>query len=179
MQNSTLRMNQLIEDILTFSRAATAVEEFGPVDLQGVVQEALSNLEVPIVDHKAKISVGKLPSVYADRVQMVQLFQNLLSNALKFRKKEEPPRVSIEGRVTGAAAEVSVSDNGVGFDEKYVDRIFRPFERLHGHGEYGGSGIGLAICHKIVERHHGRITASSTPGRGAVFTVTLPGGGKV
>jgi PAS domain S-box-containing protein len=179
MQHATMRMNRLIEDILTFSRAATAVEELDSVDLQGVVQEALSNLELQIVESKAKISVGKLPSVHADRVQMVQLFQNLFSNALKFRKKEDPPRVSIEGRLTDATAEISVSDNGVGFDEKFADRIFKPFERLHARGEYGGSGIGLAICHKIVERHHGRITASSTPGRGAVFTVALPVGGKV
>ncbi len=175
MQNSTLRMNQLIEDILTFSRVATAVETFGPVHLQEVAQEVLSNLEVKIIESRAKISVGKLPFVHADPSQMLQLFQNLVGNALKFHKKDEPPRVVIESRlVDGGFVEISVQDNGIGFDEKFLDRVFKPFERLHGRGEYGGSGIGLAICHKIVERHHGRITAKSVPGEWSIFTVTLP-----
>ncbi|MGH7198730.1 MAG: MASE1 domain-containing protein [Candidatus Omnitrophota bacterium] len=175
MQNATLRMNQLIDDILTFSRAATAVENFGPVSLQEVIQEVLSNLEVMILESKGKISIGKFPVVHADRSQMRQLFQNLIGNALKFHKKEEPPRVVIAGRIVeGGTAEISIQDNGIGFEEKYLERIFKPFERLHGQGEYHGSGIGLAICQKIVERHRGRIIAKSGPGRGATFTVTLP-----
>ena len=127
------------------------------------------------------MEVGELPVVEGDKVQMVQLFQNLIGNALKFHHKGESPRVKVyarpihgDGSGEAEAYEFFVEDNGIGFDEAYLSRIFSPFQRLHGKMEYEGVGIGLAICRKIVERHHGGITATSSPGKGAVFMVTLP-----
>ena len=118
--------------------------------------------------------IGSLPTVVVDEPQMRQLFQNLISNAIKFRREGVPPVVKIDGEVRGSDAVISVSDNGIGFDPRYAGRIFRVFERLHGRGEYPGTGIGLALCRKIVERHGGTIGVESTPGEGSVFTVTLP-----
>ena len=116
-----------------------------------------------------------MPTVDADSTQMYQLFQNLVGNALKFHRPDTPPEVRVKaGKPSNGMVRIEVSDNGIGFDEQYLDRIFQPFQRLHSRAEYDGSGIGLAICRKIAERHGGSITAHSNPGEGATFVVTLP-----
>jgi signal transduction histidine kinase len=120
------------------------------------------------------VRLGKLPEIAADSLQMRQLFQNLISNALKFRLADTPPEISIDASVTDGVAAITVRDNGIGFDPQYSRRIFRIFERLHSRSEYPGTGIGLALCRKIAERHGGTITAESSPGAGATFTVTIP-----
>jgi two-component system, LuxR family, sensor kinase FixL len=179
MQSAAARMQTLINDLLVFSRVTTKADPFVPVDLKGIVDDVLSDLEVRIDQSRARVEVGSLPSIEADPLQMRQLFQNLLSNALKFRKPDVSPQVAIEGRLLSgsrrpAACQIRVADNGIGFEEKNLDRVFTMFQRLHGRSEYEGSGIGLAICRKIVERHGGDITAKSAPGKGATFIVTLP-----
>jgi PAS domain S-box-containing protein len=185
MQNAASRMQALIDDLLTLSRITTKAQPFVPVDLAQIVQDVLSDLEVRIEETNAQVDVGLLPTIAADPLQMHQLLQNLISNALKFSAKGELPQVKIysqlltseEKPALGNAAmlcQIFVEDSGIGFDEKYLDRIFNIFQRLHGRSEYEGTGIGLAICRKIAERHGGTITAKSTPGNGATFIVTLP-----
>jgi len=187
MRRAAQRMQTLINDLLTYSRVTTRARQFEPVDLRQVIREVLTDLEARIEQSGGSVEVGELPVLEADPTQMRQLFQNLLGNALKFRKPEIPPRVRVwserfEGRRPERGPQASpeafcriyVEDNGIGFDEKYLDRIFNVFQRLHGRGQYEGSGIGLAIARKIVQRHGGEITARSQPGRGATFLVTLP-----
>ncbi len=187
MQNAAERMQTLIEDLLTLSRITTKAQPFVPVDLAQVTQEVLSDLEVRIEQTQGKVDVGELPTLDADPLQMRQLLQNLIGNALKFHQRVEPPRVKIYSQLlqseaqqpTGSSArhtlcQILVEDNGIGFDEKHTDRIFTAFARLHGRSEYEGTGMGLAICRKIVERHNGSITAKSQPGQGSTFIVTLP-----
>lgn len=168
------RMQLLIEDLLSFSRVATQGRPFVSTDLGEMVREVASDLEGTITAAGARVEIGELPSVVVDEPQIRQLFQNLISNAIKFRRSDVPPEVHIDGGVDGRYAEVRVRDNGIGFDSRYASRIFRVFERLHGRGEYEGTGIGLALCRKIAERHGGTITAESIPGEGSTFTVTLP-----
>jgi light-regulated signal transduction histidine kinase (bacteriophytochrome) len=135
----------------------------------------LSDLEVRIEQTGARIEVADLPALDADPMQMRQLLQNLIGNALKFRREHFKPLVKVSSRpVNGAHCELRVEDNGIGFDMKYLERIFGMFQRLHGREHYEGTGVGLAICRKIAERHGGQITAESAPGRGATFIVTLP-----
>jgi len=187
MQNAAERMQTLINDLLAFSRVTTKAQPFIPVNLAKVAQEVLSNMEVRIEQTGGRVEVGDLPTIDADPTQMHQLLQNLISNALKFYREEEAPVVKIHsqflngqnGRQAGnppgnELCQITVEDNGIGFDEKYLDRIFTPFQRLHGRSRYEGTGIGLAICRRIAERHGGSITARSTPGQGATFIVTLP-----
>lgn len=175
MQAAARRMARLIDDLLKFSRLTLAKAALQPVSLEEVVVEVLSDLELPIHQLKAQITVGPLPAVQADRAEMLHLFQNLISNALKFRKKGVPLKVAVSARpVGGDEVEVTVSDNGIGFDEHELQRLFKPFERLHSQADYDGSGLGLAICHKIVEHHGGAITAKSAPSQGASFLITLP-----
>ena len=187
MQNAAGRMQTLIDDLLMLSRITTKAQPFVPVDLAQVIQEVLSDLEVRIDETKGQVEVGSLPTIEADSLQMRQLLQNLIGNALKFHPKTEPPKVRIYSQllnheeqqptgnsITPTHCQIVVEDNGIGFDEKYLDRIFQPFERLHDRSVYTGSGMGLAICRKIVERHGGTMTARSTPGAGATFTITLP-----
>jgi len=145
-------------------------------------------MEVRIHQVKGRVHLDQLPTLEADPLQMSQLLQNLIGNALKFHREGEPPVVKVRGELlphpggNGARegsrgrrhCQIRVEDNGIGFDEKYLDRIFEPFQRLHGRGAYEGTGMGLAICRKIVERHGGTITARSTPGQGTTFIVTLP-----
>ena len=147
---------------------------FEEIDLERTVREVASDLEGTVEAAGGSIEIGELPTVLADEAQMRQLFQNLISNAIKFRRDGVPPVVRIEGDVRGSRAEIRVSDNGIGFDPRYGERIFRVFERLHGRGDYEGTGIGLALCRKIAERNGGAIAAESTPGKGSTFTVTLP-----
>lgn len=179
MQNATRRMQALIEDLLTLSRVTTRGQPFVPVDLTQVTQEVLSDLEVRIQQSGAYVEVGELPIIHADPLQMRQLLQNLIGNALKFHRQGERPIVKISGQKFNTEdaeefCQIVVEDNGIGFDEKYLDRIFNVFQRLHGRSEYEGTGIGLAICRKIVERHNGSISAQSTPGQGSRFIVILP-----
>ncbi len=175
MQNAATRMSELIESLLQFSRVTAAREVLGPVNLERVVNEALSDLELKIAASGTQVEIGSLPTIVADRPQMQLLFQNLIANAIKFRNKDETPRISIQGEsLDEQFVEITVKDNGIGFDEKYLDRVFKPFERLHTQGEYEGSGMGLAICQRIVVRHGGRIFARSAPGKGSTFIITLP-----
>lgn len=187
MQSAAGRMTRLIHSLLTYSRIASKAQPLRRVDLNEVVRTAMSNLEIRIAEVQGEISVGDLPFVEADEDQMIQLFQNLIGNALKFRREGIPPRVKIgldfldkkHSPVEAAAYEISVQDNGIGFDEIYGERVFAPFEKLHAPSQYEGSGIGLAICRKIVERHGGTIKAKSSPGNGSTFTVRLPAGRKL
>jgi light-regulated signal transduction histidine kinase (bacteriophytochrome) len=187
MQNAAGRMQTLIDDLLTLSRITTRARPFVPVNLAQVVQEVLSDLEVRIQETEGRVEVGDLPTIDADPVQMRQLLQNLIGNALKFHRDEEQPIVRIysqlfvsqetqsaEDSVSAELYQIIVEDNGIGFEEKYLDRIFNVFQRLHSRSEYEGTGMGLAICRKIAERHGGSITAKSTPGQGSKFIVTLP-----
>jgi chemotaxis family two-component system sensor kinase Cph1 len=174
MQNSAARMQTLIDALLTYSRVATKAEPFTQVDLTLSARQALSDLELRVEATGATIELSNLPTIQADSSQMTQLFQNLISNAVKFHRPEEPPRIKIFSRTEAGWCEICVEDNGVGFQERHTQRIFTPFERLHGRSKYEGVGMGLAICRKIAERHGGRISATSTPGKGSTFIVTLP-----
>jgi PAS domain S-box-containing protein len=178
MQRAAARMQNLLDSLLSYSRVATKAEPMKKTDLGKSVEGALSNLELMINEKHAQVEVGELPSVKADRVQMIQLFQNLIGNALKYQLDGEPPHVRIYSRQTGDEKEVYeivVKDNGIGFEEQHLDKIFLPFQRLHGRSsKYEGVGMGLAICKKIVERHGGKITARSKVGKGSTFIVTLP-----
>ncbi|BAZ12294.1 multi-sensor signal transduction histidine kinase [Calothrix sp. NIES-4071] len=179
MQNAAGRMQALIEDLLTLSRVTTRAQPFVPVNLSQIVSEVLCDLEVTIAQVSGRIELSDLPTINADPLQMRQLLQNLIGNALKFHRPHQVPVVSIYSEIITQENDIQmykiiVKDNGIGFDEKYCDRIFQVFQRLHGRSEYDGTGIGLAICRKIVERHQGTITAKSQPGQGAFFIVTLP-----
>lgn len=186
MHNAAGRMHTLINDLLTFSRVTTKAQPFQPTNLDRIAKDVLSDLETTIEQAGGTVEIGDLPTIDADHVQMRQLFQNLIANALKFRKEDTAPVVrvgseiiqkeisEIDGRKPVDYVQLSFADNGIGFDEKYLDRIFTPFQRLHGRNEYEGTGIGLAVCRKIVERHGGTLTAESTPGDGSCFVATLP-----
>lgn len=174
MQAAAKRMQILINDLLAFSRVTTKAQPFVRIDLNDVAAEVVKDLEVRLHDSGGRIDVGPLPSLDADPLQMRQLLQNLAGNALKFHRPDVPPLVEIRGEVDGDRCRVTVTDNGIGFEEKYADRIFTMFERLHARSTYEGTGIGLAICRKIAERHGGEIRAHGKPGEGATFVVTLP-----
>jgi signal transduction histidine kinase len=184
MQNASTRMQALIQALLTYSRVTTRPEPFSQVVLTPLTQEVISDLAARIEQTGARVEVGDLPRIEASPHQLRQLFQNLLSNSLKYRSGEKPIIKVTANHVKDPASKktspggqwvrIYVEDNGIGFDEKYLDRIFQPFQRLHGRGHYEGTGMGLAICRKIVERHGGIITAKSAPGKGATFIVTLP-----
>lgn len=180
MQNAAERMQVLIHDLLLFSRVTTQAQPLQTVSLQNVIVGVLSDLEVHIEEVQAQVQVGALPTIDADPTQIRQLFQNLLSNALKFHKPDQPPVILVYSeKVVDNGRDpihwqITVADNGIGFEEKYADRIFTIFQRLHGRHDYEGTGVGLAICRKIVERHQGHITAHSQPGEGATFIIILP-----
>ena len=179
MQNAAARMQILIQDLLSLSRVTSNSKPFTSVDLGDVIRTVVSDLEMRINDANGSVDIGTLPVIFGDRGQMAQLFQNLIGNGLKFRKPGESPVVKIESQAqaltSGAPGwQITVQDNGIGFDEKYRDRIFQIFQRLHGRSEYEGTGIGLAICRKIVDRHNGVITAHSSPGAGAKFIILMP-----
>jgi light-regulated signal transduction histidine kinase (bacteriophytochrome) len=179
MLNATQRMQSLIRDLLSFARVASKAEPFSPVDMAQVTRDVLADLEVRIAETNAQVEVGELPTIDADAVQMRQLLQNLIGNALKFHQPGNLPRVRVLADTNAAAptpgfVRLVVEDNGIGFEEKYLDRIFTVFQRLHSRAEYPGTGVGLAICRKIVERHGGEITARSALGQGTSFVITLP-----
>lgn len=167
------RMQALIEDLLEYSRVGTDGKPFGPVDSSDALEEAMGSLRVAIEESGGEVVRGPLPTVFGDRNQLVQLFQNLLSNALKFRGPE-PPRVHVSAEPADDAWILSVRDNGIGIDPIYSDHIFTVFQRLHSSEEYPGTGIGLAVCRKIVDRHQGRIWVESEPGGGSNFRFTIP-----
>jgi signal transduction histidine kinase len=187
MQNAAERMQRLINDLLSFSRVSSRAQEFESVDLGRVAEEVLSDLEARVVELNARVEVAGLPVIEADKTQMRQLLQNLVSNALKFHRQGEPPVIRIRGDLINAHSPrfsgetragdrcvITVEDNGIGFEEKYAERVFTAFERLHARSSYEGTGIGLSIARKIVWRHGGDITAKSAPEQGSTFTVTLP-----
>jgi len=178
MQDAAVRMQQLIQDLLVLSRVSTRAQPYTSVDLTAVLHYVLEDLETRIEEKQAAITTSDLPTIQADPTQMRQLFQNLVGNALKFSGSESPPHIIIGVQPQPDNNEkfltIFVQDNGIGFDEKYTDLIFSPFQRLHGRNEYEGSGVGLAICKRIVDRHNGRITAHSKPGEGSTFLVSLP-----
>lgn len=175
MQNAALRMSQLIEGLLELSRLPAGGGTFQPVDLNLVLSEVLADLELRIQETHACIEAQPLPVILADRSMMRQLFQNLMDNALKFHQPNVPPVVRIRGQQREDGAwEIHISDNGIGFEEQYTDRIFRPLQRLHPKNVFQGTGMGLAICNKIVALHGGQLTARSQPGVGSDFVVTVP-----
>lgn len=177
MQGAAARMRTLIDDLLAFSRITTRGQEKTKIDLNKLIQETLADMEVHIKDLKAKVEIKKLPMVNADPLQMRQLFQNMISNSLKFHKPGIAPVIKVhstKAENTKGKVAIYIKDNGIGFDEKYIDRIFTVFQRLHGKEDYEGTGIGLAVVRKIVERHNGMILAKSKPGEGATFIITLP-----
>jgi|GEM_PF-2294695 len=194
MEKAVIRMRSMIQDLLTLSRVTTKAQPFSWVNITDVAHEAVSDLEVRIRQTDGRVHIEDLPLIEADPVQMGQLLSNLITNALKFHREGVPPEVSLRGHIVQgrearedaarnsepaeslgrALCRIFVQDNGTGFDEKHLDRIFQPFQRLHGMEKHEGTGIGLTICLKIAERHGGDITAQSTPGKGTTFIVTLP-----
>ena len=182
MTDAAARMQTLVSDLLALSRVTTAAHPFEDLSLAEVFDTVLSDLSVALQEADGQVDVATTPTIEADRTQMEQLFRNLIGNALKFCRPGVPPHVTVEvaaqaqpiDAVPGPAHAIVVTDNGIGFESSQGSKLFQPFKRLHARHQYEGAGIGLAICEKIVLRHHGRITASGTPGAGATFTVTLP-----
>ena len=168
------RMQTLINDLLTYSRVGTRGKALTLTDCELVLQDALNNLQIAIAESGASITHDTLPIIVGDTVQLSQLFQNLLSNAIKFRHRGESPNIHIGAERRASEWVVSVHDNGIGIDLRHAERIFQIFQRLHTRDEYPGTGIGLAVCKKIVERHGGRIWVESQPGHGATFLFTFP-----
>lgn len=175
MQNTALRMQLLIENLLHYSKINTIPAKFEKVNIKSVVEEVISDLEIVIKENDGSVEVADLPVIMADKQQMYQLFQNMVSNAVKYHRISESPVVKIGSRLLkNNLYEITIEDNGIGFDEKYLDRIFKPFQRLHNNQAYVGTGLGTAICYKIVKRHNGNITAKSMVGKGSTFIITLP-----
>lgn len=179
MTSAAKRMKQLITGLLIYSRVTTKAQPFMEVDLNEIIKGVIDDLEITIKEVNGRINVEKLPVIEADSLQMRQLFQNLIGNALKFYREGISPVIHIKSRIIiddkhDGLCEITVQDNGIGFDPQYSERIFGVFERLHGRSEDEGTGIGLAICKKIVERHGGTIKAESKEGEGARFIISLP-----
>ncbi|MGC8638735.1 MAG: ATP-binding protein, partial [Isosphaeraceae bacterium] len=183
--NAAARMRSLINDLLAFSTMNLELQPLVEVNLTSIAQEVVSDLDELVRQTRGHVKVGPLPTIQADPTQMRQLFQNLIGNALKFHRAGVTPVVHVSAQPLSAGQndaipatvpryEITISDNGIGFEEASLERIFQVFQRLHGRSEYEGTGIGLAICRKIVARHHGHITARSQPGLGSTFLVTLP-----
>ncbi len=183
LQNATQRMQKLIEDVLLYAQAGTR-QQFEEVDLNIILRQAIEMVDDTIEEKNAKVVVDQLPVVMAIPYQMEQLFTNLLSNALKYSKPGMPPEITVKaalipcgGRLLlsgGRCWKIDVADNGIGFEERHIEKLFLLFQRLHGTSQYQGTGIGLALCKKIIENHGGEITATSSPGNGATFTIILP-----
>ena len=168
------RMQELIHDLLQYARVGTRGKGFKEVPVTRIVSDALANLAGAIEDASAEIVVATLPTVACDASQFVQVFQNLIGNAVKFRRPGQKPVVRVSPTRTDRGWIFAVQDNGIGIERQYFDRIFQMFQRLHSRSEYAGTGIGLSLCKKIVERHGGRMSVESEPGRGTTFAFTLP-----
>ena len=172
--NSASRMRQLLSDLLQFSRVAAKREPFEKIDLVKVVREAADVFEKTVKSTCAMVEIESMPAIEADESQMLRLFQNLIGNALKFRSNGVP-KVKVYGKLVGRGlCEILIEDNGIGFDRQFAELIFKPFQRLHNRNQYEGTGMGLAICRKIIERHGGSIRAESEPGKGSTFIIRLP-----
>lgn len=181
MESAAGRMQALIDSLLTFSRVATKGKPFEPTDLNEIVADVVSDLEVIIRETNAEVEVESLPSIDGDPVQLRQLMQNIIGNALKYRQPDIAPRIHISADDRDDVADgsparrrIRVRDNGIGFEQQYSERIFEIFQRLHGRTTYSGEGMGLSIARKIAERHGGTIAATSKLGEGSTFTITLP-----
>jgi signal transduction histidine kinase len=182
MHNAASRMRRLINDLLSYSRVTTNAKPFQPISLSNVLTEVLSDLQIAIEENNATIDADELPVIEGDPTQVRQLLQNLIGNALKFRKSDVRPILKIrtsrlapsEDKTVAGALVIEIEDNGIGFDNQFKEQIFTIFQRLHSRNEYEGTGIGLATCRKIVERHGGTITAEGKPGEGSKFVITLP-----
>jgi two-component system CheB/CheR fusion protein len=180
--SSSQRMRSMASDILNYSSLSTNPQAFDEVSLEAVIAEILDDYELLLQERNVEVIVEELPVVEGNRAQIKQVFQNLISNSIKFSRSDQPPVIRIFcspphcASKAGEAAlcHVVVADNGIGFEKEYQERIFSLFERLNNKDQYEGSGIGLSITRKIIERHHGRISAESTPGEGARFTISLP-----
>jgi PAS domain S-box-containing protein len=169
------RMSELLQALLNYSRTGTSELNYKSVSLTKVAKDAASDLEYMIAQAKGTVEISELPTVDADPALLRQLFQNVIGNSIKYRKESEPPFVKIYGKIADATCQIMIEDNGIGFDERYRHKIFKPFERLHGKNTpYSGTGMGLAICKKIVNRHSGEITVMSVPKQGTTFIVILP-----
>ena len=174
MIDATQRMQAFIDDLLMFSRFSRDSSEKTSVNLNDILRGVLSDFEIPIKSSKAKIDIQTLPTISGVKTQMIQLFQNLLSNALKFRKPDNPPHILIEFEETTTHNLITIRDNGIGFEAIDAENIFALFKRLNGRSQYEGTGIGLAVCKKIVENHGGTISARGVPNVEASFTISLP-----
>lgn len=175
MQDSAKRMQSMIDDLLKYSMVSVRGEPFRPIDLNKIVRDVIEDLETSINEKNGVIRIEGLPTLEADPIQMRQLFQNLISNAFKFHDKEKVPKVELIAKpVKKDLWDIQIKDNGIGLDGKHNENIFQPFFRLHGRSAYEGSGIGLAICKKIVTRHNGKIEVSNSDEKGSIFKVTLP-----
>jgi light-regulated signal transduction histidine kinase (bacteriophytochrome) len=168
------RMQELIHDLLQYARVGTRGKEFKPMPAGDIAAGAVTNLAGAIEEAGAQVIVDALPTVSCDATQLAQVFQNLIGNAIKFRRPGSTPIVRVSAARADQATVFSVADNGIGIEPKYFERIFQMFQRLHGRSEYAGTGIGLALCKKIVERHGGRIRVESDPGHGTTFSFTIP-----
>ncbi len=173
IRGATQQARTLIRDLLEYSRAGRGRLRLEAVPAESVVETALEAVAGDIEETGARVSVGALPVVHAERTNLCRVFQNLVSNAVKF-SDDRPPEVAIGAERDGPAWRFWVSDNGIGMDPRHAERIFEPFQRLHGEEDYAGTGIGLAVCARIVEQHGGRIWVTTTPGEGSVFSFTLP-----
>jgi PAS domain S-box-containing protein len=178
MENSSRRLQTLVEDLVNYSTLDSAqARKMEQLDLNDVVQQVLTDLEISIEQSNAKVKIEDLPVIEANRFQMFHLFQNLISNALKYHQEEEPPSLTICRKKVASQdgyCRIAVADNGIGFEKKYLDRIFKPFQRLHTSSQFEGTGMGLAICKKIIDRHNGTITAEDNPSSGTTFIIELP-----
>lgn len=175
MEKAAERMQELLNALLDYSRITTRKSPFRSTDLTEVVRDATSDMELALEQAGGRVEMGEMPVVEADATQLRQLFENLISNSLKYRREDAQPVIKVHGEIDDNACRIIFEDNGIGFDQKYFERIFQPFQRLHGMSSgYRGTGMGLAICRRIVERHAGSITARSAPGKGATFIITLP-----
>ncbi|PIQ99379.1 MAG: hybrid sensor histidine kinase/response regulator [Nitrospinae bacterium CG11_big_fil_rev_8_21_14_0_20_45_15] len=175
IQGMAMQLSKLTDSLLEYSRINKETESFESVDLNDILERVVNNLELQIQETRGDIRVGKLPVVKGMPFLLIQLFQNLISNALKFHRNEEPPRVDIEAKAIGNGFwKITIKDNGIGFDEKYSDEIFKPFKRLVSKSTFDGSGIGLASCQKIANHHRGNIMCCSEMGKGSLFAVILP-----
>jgi light-regulated signal transduction histidine kinase (bacteriophytochrome) len=174
MRNAAQRMRAMIEGLLQLSRVSTQERPFSSVDLAALTEEVVSDLGNQVRRTHGTVEVGFMNSVEGDPIQLRELLQNLISNGLKYHKPDVEPLVKVSSRPLQDSIEIRVEDNGIGFEQEFADRVFEPFQRLVGRTEFEGSGMGLAICRRIIERHRGSIRAESAPGQGAVFILTLP-----